>query len=38
MIFSLLHWLRRWVARGTRRSLTYPSLEPTAENNLGAGI
>jgi hypothetical protein len=38
MIFSLLHWLRRWAAHATRRSLTYSSLGPTAEDNLGAGI
>jgi hypothetical protein len=38
MISSLVHWLGRWVARATGRSLAVPRREPTAEDNIGAGI
>ena len=30
--------LGRWVARATGRSLAVPPREPSAEDNLGAGI
>jgi hypothetical protein len=38
MFSSLVRWLGRWVARATGRSLAVPPREPSAEDNLGAGI
>ena len=38
MIFSLIHWLRRVVARAAKRPVAFPSFEPTLEYEGGAGI
>jgi hypothetical protein len=38
MVSSLVRWLGRWVARAAGRSFSFPPPEPTAEDNLGAGI
>lgn len=38
MFRSLVGWLGLWVARGTGQSLAVPPREPSAEDNLGAGI
>jgi hypothetical protein len=38
MIGSLVHWLGRWVVRARGRALAVPPREPTAEDNVGAGI
>ena len=38
MISSLVRWLGRWVARATERSFAVPPREPTATDNVGAGI
>ncbi len=38
MFRSLVGWLGRWVARATGQSLAVPPREPSAEDNVGAGI
>jgi hypothetical protein len=38
MISSLVRWLGRWVVRATGQSLAVPPREPSAEDNVGAGI
>ena len=38
MFSSLVRWLGRWVAHAAGRSLAVTPREPSAEDNLGAGI
>jgi hypothetical protein len=38
MIRSLVHWLGRLVTRAAGRQPAVPPREPTAEDNVGAGI
>ena len=38
MFRSLVRWLGRWVVRATGQSLAVPPREPTAKDNVGAGI